>query len=119
MKKKKSDNHYKKATKQGWQGEPEPYSVIEIEMPTQEETIDEKSSVWSELYYYFQNILALLIFLFVADKIMNWFLPNFHQRFVDEWAQFGHLFTYAFEMGKKLVYFIFKIPEIVLEPLFR
>lgn len=71
------------------------------------------------MYYYFQTLLALFVFLFVADKIMNWFQPGYLQRFVDEWAHFGQVFTYAYEMAKKLVFFIFKLPEMVLEPLFR
>lgn len=76
VKKKRTDNHYKKATKQGWQGEPEPYSAIQIEMPNQEKGLNEKG-MWYQLYYYFQTLLALFIFLFVADKIMNWFQPGY------------------------------------------
>ena len=34
VKKKKTDTQYKSSRKQGWQGEPEPYSTIEIEIPT-------------------------------------------------------------------------------------
>ena len=83
VKKKKSDNHYKKASKQGWQGEPEPYSAIEIEMPNQQEQAQygEELTMKEKVYYYVHTLLAVFFFLFVADKIMNWFQPGYVARF--------------------------------------
>lgn len=121
VKSKKSDNHYKKATKQGWQGEPEPYSakIIETPAPTVQQKNLQQEGFGYQMYYYFQTFLALFIFAFVADKIINWFQPGYLVKFVDEWASFGQIFTYAFQMIKKLIFFIFKLPEIIVEPLYR
>ena len=49
---------------------------VQIEMPNQEKNFNEKG-FWFKLDYYFQTFLALCIFLYVADKILNWFVPGY------------------------------------------
>ena len=85
MKLKKKDNHYRKATKQGWQGEPEPYSTVEIQLPNQEKNFNEES-FWYKVDYYFQIIVALMVFAFVSDKIMDLFVPGYAAQFLNEWS---------------------------------
>ena len=119
VKKKKTDTQYKASRKQGWQGEPEPYSTIEIEIPTFEEQNINEESIWSVLYHYFQTLLALSIFLFVGDKIMNWFQPDYLNRLLGEAALFGQMFGFAYDIAIKFIYFVFKLPNVILDPLLR
>ena len=71
------------------------------------------------LYHYFQTLLALSIFLFVGDKIMNWFQPDYVARLMNEAASCGHMFGYAYEITIKFIYFVFKLPNILIDPLFK
>ena len=80
---------------------------------------DEESTLQEKVYYYVHTLLAVFFFLFVADKIMNWFQPGYVVHFQSEWSKFWQIFAYSYAMIKKLVFFIFKLPEIILKPIYR
>lgn len=82
-------------------------------MPVQEvKDLDEEG----KLFYYTQTLLALMVFVLVTDLIVNWFVPDFHTKFVEEWQSVGDLFTSLYASIKQLTFFIFKIPGLILAP---
>ena len=87
-------------------------------MPNQEKGFGERGFLY-KLDYYFQIFFALCIFAFVADKILNGFMPGYAAQFVHEWSQFGHVFTYSYEAMKKFLLFVFRLPDIIMRPLLK
>lgn len=85
-------------------------------MPHRELNFNERGLLY-KMDYYFQIILALFIFVFVTNQILELFMPGFTGQLVNEWSQIGNIFTYSYDAAKKFLYFLFKLPEMVAAPI--